>query len=205
MLRPDRRTARALLGSVVVVLLLAVWVTPAAAATQEDCGGGDIDLIQAPDDPAMIIGARVRNVGSACDGQPVGVQFLGNAPGDPAQPSVELAHAYSDQDACTGAELPDGLLRNGTVEVALCSGSASSDYVDGGMLTDLRLITTLEVPAAPGGGEDPAAAPNPGTPGDEPLPTTGASILWSVLLGAAMVLVGAGLLRGSRGVALLRR
>lgn len=199
-----------MLGALVVLSGLLFAVGPAAATPADDCGGGDIRFVQAPDDPATIIGATVSNVGAACDGQPVGVQFLGNAQGDPDQASVELARAYSDEDPCTGAERPDGVLDGGTVEVPLCSGSSTADYVDGAQLTGLRLITTLDAsvttpgPTPPGSPDDPAGAPDP-APVDDDLPTTGAEILRAVVLGAALVLLGSALLGAGRRSGVLRR
>ena len=200
---------RALLGSIVVAVLLLATVAPAAAAV-EDCGGGTVEMLQDDLDPTTVVGARITGIGPACDGQPVGVQFLGNDAGDPSLPADELAHAYSDEDPCTGGERPGGVLQDGTVDVLLCEGSATAGHVDGEQLTRLRLLTTAGTtsvepdptgdppPAAPGD-PDPAPVPDadpaPEPPADDDLPVTGADILRAVLLGAALVLTGTGLVR----------
>lgn len=194
-----RRVARALLGGIVACVGVLGVAVP-AGATVEDCGGGELTPIQHAEDPRTIVGVGISDVGLACDGQPVGVQFLGNDAGDPALPASELSRAYSDEDPCTGAEQSDGVLRDGAVEVLLCEGSTSAGYVDGRQLTQLRLITTLEAPAGPG---DPAPAPDAPEPAPEPpaeddLPMTGADILRAALLGAAMVVVGGLLTRFAR-------
>ena len=201
-----------MLGGLAVLALLVATGLPAHASV-EDCGGGDVVLLQDDLEPATVVGARIRGIGAACDGQPVGVQFLGNDAGDPAQPADELAHAYSDEDPCTGEEQRDGVLRDGTVAVLLCEGSPTSGFVDGRQLTSLRLITTAGVvtvdpgdpdptapdpadpapPAAPG---DPDPAPEP--PADGDLPLTGADVLRAVVLGALLVLAGSGMLRLGR-------
>lgn len=197
-----RRLARALLGAVVACVGVLGAATPAAAAV-EDCGGGELTALQADDDPRTVVGVRISGVGAACDGQPVGVQFLGNDAGDPALPSSELAHAYSDEDPCTGAEQPDGVLRGGAVEVHLCDGSATAGHVDGRQLTELRLITPAGTPAGPA---EPDPAPDdadrvPDPAPDQPvgdLPMTGADVLRAVVLGAALVAVGFALVRLAR-------
>lgn len=201
---------RALLGATAVLALLVVAAVP-AAATVDDCGGGDIVLLQDADDLTMVAGARITGIGPACDGQPVGVQFLGNDAGDPALPGEELARAYSDEDPCTGADDPSGVLEAGTVEVLLCEGSATAGLVDGRRLTQLRLITTQGTttvepedpppagPDVPDPAPDPAADPDPAPDlPDEDLPMTGADILRAALLGAALVVGGTGLVRIGR-------
>lgn len=204
------RSTRALLGGFVAALLAVGVLAAPAAATVEDCGGGDVVLLQDDVAPATIVGARIVGIGADCDGQPVGVQFLGNDAGDPALPADELAHAYSDKDPCTGADQPDGVLRGGTVDVLLCEASATSGHVDGRQLTRMRLITTAgttivepeptDDPAPAGPGEpDPAPDPVPDPPGEGDLPMTGADVLRAVLLGAALVLAGSGLVRLARG------
>ncbi len=202
---PDarRRVPRALLGLIVACVSVLGVATPAAAAV-EDCGGGELMPIQDADDPRTIVGVQISDVGLDCDGQPVGVQFLGNEAGDPALPASELAHAYSDEDPCTGADRPDGVLRAGAVEVLLCEDSTTAGYVDGRQLTQLRLITTLEAPAAPAGPGEPAAAPDSPDPAPAPdqptedLPMTGADVLRAALLGAALVVAGTALTRLAR-------
>ena len=204
MREPVATTTRALLGCIVTAALLALFAGPAAASV-EDCGGGDIELLQHDLDPATVVGARISGIGPACDGQPVGVQFLGNDAGDPALPADELARAYSDEDPCTGADQPGGVLQDGAVDVLLCEGSTTAGHVDGEQLTRLRLITpagtttvepdpTSEPP--PAGPDEPNPAPEP--PADQDLPVTGADVLRAVLLGAALVLAGTGLVRLSR-------
>lgn len=188
-----------MLGAVVACVSVLGLAAPAGAAV-EDCGGGELVPIQDADDPRTVVGVSITDVGSECDDQPVGVQFLGNEAGDPALPASELARAYSDEDPCTGAERPDGVLRGGAVDVPLCEDSTTAGYVDGRQLTRLRLITTLEAPAGPG---DPAPAPDapdpaPEQPADDDLPMTGADVLRAALLGAAMIAVGAMLTRLAR-------
>lgn len=201
--RPGRRAG---LGLLVVGALLGI--APGAVAATADCGGGDIELLQGVD-VATVVGARITGIGEACDGQPVGVQFLGNAEGDPSAPATELSHAYSDEDACTGEERPDGVLRDGTVDVLLCEESTSSPFVDGRQLTGLRLLTTagtspvVPPPTPPGDpGDGPLPAPVPPDAAPEPtgddLPMTGAEVLQALVLGGVLVLVGGGLLRRSR-------
>lgn len=198
---PDarRRVTRALLAVIVACVSVLGVAAPAAAAV-EDCGGGELMPIQDADDPRTIVGVRISDVGLECDGQPVGVQFLGNDAGDPDLPASELARAYSDEDPCTGAERPDGVLQGGAVDVLLCEDSTTAGYVDGRELTQLRLITTLEAPAGPG---DPAPAPDAPEPAPEPpaeddLPMTGAEVLRAALLGAAMIVAGTALTRLAR-------
>ncbi len=195
-----RRVARALLGAAVACVSVLGVAAPASAAAVEDCGGGELVPIQDADEPRTIVGVEISDVGPECDGQPVGVQFLGNEAGDPALPASELARAYSDEDPCTGTERPDGVLRGGAVDVLLCEGSATAGYVDGRQLTQLRLITTLEAPAGPG---EPAPAPDapepaPDQPADDDLPMTGGDVLRAALLGAAMIAAGAVLTRLAR-------
>lgn len=199
---------RALLGALTVCVLLLAGHAPAAAAPA-DCGGGDLRLLQG-EDIATVVGVRVTGIGPACDGQPVGVQFLGNPQGDPALPATELARAHSDVDPCTGDDVPSGVLQDGAVEVLLCEGSTTSGHVDGEQLTRLRLLTTAGTadtpvpgaPPAPGGADAPDGAP--GVPRED-LPVTGAAILRALLLGAALVLGGTMLVRTGRRGVLLRR
>lgn len=185
--------SRALFGWLVVATLLLLPALPAAAATTT-CGGGELEVLQDDRDPTVVIGARVSGIGPDCEGQPVGIQFLGNDEGDPALPATELARAHSDEGPCTGEDQPGGVLRDGTVDVLLCEGSATSGHVDGEQLTRMLLITAAA--AVPAGPDDPAPAPAPPVEGD--LPVTGADVLRAVLLGAAMVLAGSGLLRLGR-------
>lgn len=199
-----RRVTRALLGAVVACVGVLGLATPAAAV--EDCGGGELVALQAADDPRTIVGVRVTGVGAACDGQPVGVQFLGNDAGDPALPADELARAHSDEDPCTGAERPDRVLRDGAVEVRLCDGSSPAGHVDGRQLTQLRLLTPAGAPAGAHDPDpvpdapdpDPAPDPAPDQPADGSLPMTGADVLRAGLLGAALVATGTGLTRLAR-------
>lgn len=198
-----RRVTRALLGAVVACVGALGVATPAVAAV-EDCGGGELTALQSADDPRTIVGVRISGVGAACDGQPVGVQLLGNDAGDPALPSSELARAYSDEDPCTGAERSDGVLRGGAVEVRLCEGSVTAGHVDGRQLTELRLITTAGAPAGPDEPDpapddaDPPADPAPDQPAADDLPMTGADVLRAALLGAALVATGTVLTRLAR-------
>lgn len=198
-----RLGSRAALGAVVLGTLLVggpAWAAPA------DCGGGEVELLQGADF-STVVGVRLHEVGAECDGQPVGVQFLGNPQGDPQAPATELARAYSDEDPCTGEDQPSGVLREGTVEVLLCEDSTTAPHVDGEQLTRLRLLTTagsttvvppdgpptpVGDPDVPLGAPDPPAAP--AAPGDA-LPMTGAEILRALLLGGALVLLGGALLR----------
>lgn len=193
-------------GLVLTVLAVAVLVTlagPAAARVADDCGGGTVRLVQADDDPTAVVGVRVAGIGAACEGQPVTVRFLGNAAGDPALPATEVAAASSDVDPCTGALRPDGVLRDGAVEVLVCPGAR----VDGRRLTGLRLVTPagaitptrppLPVPdpgAPPAAPEEPTATP---TPTDD-LPVTGADVLRALVLGATLVTVGSTMVRAGR-------
>lgn len=197
-----RSVRRALLGGVAVCTL--VLPAPASAATSDpDCGGGSIRLVQAEaPDISTITAARITGVDAACDGQPVGIQFLGNAEGDPALPATELAQAYSDEDPCTGQDVTGGVLAGGEVEVPLCEGSATSGFVDGRQLTRMRLLTTADAAPVEGGGTPDGAPAPPGTPDPSPtgpLPVTGADALLAALLGALAVLLGTGLVRSVRG------
>lgn len=203
-----RRTTRALLGG--LGLLVVLGAAPAAAAPA-DCGGGTLELLQAQD-AVTVTGVRITDIGAACDGQPVGVQFLGNPEGDPALPADELARSYSDEDPCTGEDLASGgVLVDGAIDVLLCEGAAAAGHVDGHQLTRMRLLTTAD--AAPAAGSDPPdAAPDPDPPADPApsapdgdLPRTGADILRAAALGALAVLAGVALVRLARGRPLVHR